>query len=179
LPERPCHPKGPVARKALSPERPCRLKDRAAQETEERREALDRSIRALARRDHSAASLRAKLDRSGLSGEAQTEALETLARAGYLDDARFARDRAEELAARGYGDDWIRAYLQAQGVAAAMVADALTGLEPEAERAARQWTKLSGGVRAARTLARRGFAEDTLEALLAGSVAHDPPTGVG
>jgi regulatory protein len=146
---------------------------------EERGDALDRSLRALARRDHSAASLRAKLARAGISREAQTEALEKLARAGYLDDARFALDRAEKLAARGYGDDWIRADLEAQGVAAAIVAGALAGLEPEAERAARQWTKLSGGTRAARTLARRGFTEDTLEALLAGSVAHDPATGVG
>jgi regulatory protein len=145
----------------------------------ERQEALEKAVRALARRDHSAASLRVKLDRAAISGEAQTEALETLEAAGYLDDARFARSRAEQLAARGYGDDWIRADLGAQGVAAAMVADALAGLEPEAERAARLWTSLSGGVRAARTLARRGFAEDTLEALLAGSVAHDPATGVG
>jgi regulatory protein len=146
---------------------------------EERREALDRSVRALARRDHSAASLRARLERAGLSEEAQTEALEALERAGYLDDARFARGRAEQLAARGYGDDWIRADLEAQGVSAARVTDALARLEPEAERAARQWSKLADGVRAARTLARRGFAEDTLEALVAGSVAHDPASGVG
>lgn len=146
---------------------------------EERREALDCSIRALARRDHSAASLRARLERAGFSEEAQTQALEALERAGYLDDVRFARGRAEQLAARGYGDDWIRADLEAEGVAAARVADALAWLEPEAERAARQWSKLSGGVRAARTLARRGFAEDTLEALVAGSVAHDPASGVG
>jgi regulatory protein len=135
---------------------------------EERREALDRSVRALARRDHSAASLRAKLQRAGLSEEAQAEALETLERAGYLDDARFARGRAEQLAVRGYGDDWIRADLEAQGVAAELVVHALAGLEPEATRAARQWSKLSGDVRAARALARRGFAEETLEALLAG-----------
>jgi regulatory protein len=145
----------------------------------ERQEALEKAVRALARRDHSAASLRVKLDRAAISGEAQTEALETLEAAGYLDDARFARGRAEQLAARGYGDEWIRADLDAQGVAAAMVADALAGLESEPERAAREWTKLSGGVRAARALTRRGFAEDTLEALLGGTVAHDPATGVG
>jgi regulatory protein len=146
---------------------------------EERRDALDRAIRALARRDHSAASLRAKLARAGVSEHAQTDALETLERAGYLDDARFARDRAEQLAGRGYGDDWIRADLEAQGVSAERVADALAGLEHEAERAARQWLSLPGGVRGARTLARRGFAEETIEALVAGSVAQDPATGVG
>ena len=142
---------------------------------EECREAIDRSVRALARRDHSAASLRAKLGRAGVSEDAQTEALETLERAGYLDDARFARERAEHLAARGYGDDWIRADLDAQGVGGEAAADAVSALEPEAARARREWAKLEGGVRAAQKLARRGFAEETLDALL----AHDPATGVG
>jgi regulatory protein len=142
---------------------------------EECREAIDRSVRALARRDHSAASLRAKLGRAGVSEEAQTEALETLERAGYVDDSRFARDRAELLAARGYGDHWIRADLDAQGVAAEAAEAAVAALEPEAERAPREWAELGGGVRAAQKLARRGFAEETLDALL----AHDPAAGVG
>jgi hypothetical protein len=60
-------------------------------------------------------------------------------------------------------------------VAAETVGGALAGLEPEAERGLREWTKLRGGLSAARTLARRGFAEETLEPLL----AQDPPAGVG
>jgi len=142
---------------------------------EECREAIDRSVRALARRDHSAASLRAKLERAGVSEDAQAEALETLERAGYLDDARFARERAEHLAARGYGDDWIRADLEAQDVGGEAAADAVSALEPEVTRARREWAKLEGGVLAAQKLARRGFAEETLDALL----ARDPATGVG
>lgn len=142
---------------------------------EEGREALDRSVRALARRDHSAASLRAKLDRAGISEGAQAEVLDTLERAGYLDDARFARDRAVQLAGRGYGDEWIRADLEAQGVAAEVAVPALAKLEPEADRAERESLRLGGGLRAARSLARRGFAEETLEAL----VARDPGAGVG
>jgi regulatory protein len=137
---------------------------------DEGRKALDRSVRALARRDHSAASLRAKLDRAGISEGAQAEALDTLERAGYLDDARFARDRAVQLAERGYGDEWIRADLEAQGVAAEVAATALAELETEAERAERESLRLGGGLRAVRSLARRGFAEETLEAL----VAQDP-----
>jgi regulatory protein len=137
---------------------------------DEGRKALDRSVRALARRDHSAASLRAKLDRAGISAGAQAEALDTLERAGYLDDARFARDRAVQLAERGYGDEWIRADLEAQGVAAGVAATALAELETEAERAERESLRLGGGLRAVRSLARRGFAEETLEAL----VAQDP-----
>ena len=136
---------------------------------------LDRAVRALARRDLSAESLRAKLARAGVSEEAQNDALETLERAGYVDDARFARARAEQLVTRGYGDDWIRADLDAQGVVAEVAADAIAGLEPEAERARGEWAQLRGGLAAARTMARRGFAEETLEALL----AQEPSAGVG
>ena len=142
---------------------------------EEGREALDRSVRALARRDHSVASLRAKLERAGIPEAAQAEALDTLARAGYLDDARFARARAVQLAERGYGDEWIRGDLDAQGVGVEAAAAALAELQPEAERAERESVRLGGGLRAVRSLARRGFAEQTLEAL----VARDPGAGVG
>jgi regulatory protein len=145
----------------------------------ERRAALDRSIRALARRDHSAARLRAKLDRAGVSEPAQTDAVETLERAGYVDDPRFARDRAARLAARGYGNGWIRADLAAQGVAREAAERALEALEPERERAAREAAKAGGGMRAARSLARRGFSEDALEGVLATAIADDLPEGVG
>jgi regulatory protein len=110
-----------------------------------------------------------------VSEDGQNDALETLERAGYVDDARFARARAEHLAARGYGNEWIRADLDGQGVGAEVAADAISGLDPEAERARGEWAKLRGGLAAARTMARRGFAEETLEALL----AQHPSTGVG
>ena len=119
--------------------------------------------------------MRIKLARAGASEHAQREALEKLERAGYVDDARFACARAEFLAARGYGNEWIRGDLEAQGVAGETAGEALAGLEPEAERALREWARLRGGLGAARTLARRGFAEETLESLL----AQDPSAGVG
>jgi regulatory protein len=144
-------------------------------EDDERRDALLRATRALARRDHSSASLRAKLDRAGISEDAQTDALAALARGGYLDDERFARDRATHLAARGYGDEWIRGDLEAQGAPAEAAAAALDELEPERERAEQEARRLGGGLRAVRTLARRGFSEESLEAL----VAQDPGAGVG
>jgi regulatory protein len=140
----------------------------------EREDALDRAVRALARRDHSAESLRAKLERAGVSESARDAAVETLAGVGYLDDERFARGRAEGLAARGYGDDWIRADLDAQGVVSDVAETALAGLEPERERALREARKLEGGPRAACALQRRGFSEEALEGVLAGPVADDP-----
>jgi len=146
---------------------------------EERKQALDRAVRALARRDHSAAALRAKLERAGISASAQEEAVETLSRAGYIDDARFACDRAAHLAERGYGDEWIRADLEAQGVAADAAELALAALEPERERALRQAGTLGSDLRAVRTLQRRGFSEEALEGVLAHTVAEDPQPGVG
>jgi regulatory protein len=143
-------------------------------QSDDRSRALDRAVRALARRDHSTESLRAKLERAGISERAQGDAVETLARAGYLDDARFAHDRAAHLAARGYGDLWIRADLEAQGVEAEIAEPALATLEPEAERAVREAGKLGGGVRAVRSLDRRGFSEDSLEGLISDVIAEEP-----
>jgi regulatory protein len=141
---------------------------------DERDAAIDRAVRALARRDHSTESLRARLERSGFSSQAREDALETLAGGGYLDDGRFARDRAAHLAARGYGDEWIRADLGAQGVAAEAVDAALAALEAESERALREVAKHGGGLRAARLLERRGFSTDTLDRVLGGTVAEEP-----
>jgi regulatory protein len=140
----------------------------------ERASALDRAVRALARRDHSAASLRAKLERAGISEPARDEAVETLAGVGYLDDERFAHDRAERLAARGYGDDWIRADLDVQGVSREVAETALARLELERERAVREAAKLGAGPRAALALQRRGFSEEALDGLVTESVADDP-----
>jgi regulatory protein len=146
---------------------------------EEREQALERAVRALGRRDHSAASLRAKLERAGISETTQEETVETLARAGYLDDERFALERAARLAERGYGNDRIRADLEARGVAAEACQRALAALEPERDRAFRHARTLGRSARAVRTLQRRGFSEEALEAVLAESVAEDPRPGVG
>ncbi len=139
----------------------------------EREAALERSVRALARRDHSAAALKAKLERAGVSASAREDAVDTLERAGYVDDGRFARDRAARLAERGYGDEWIRADLGTQGVADELVEPALAALEPERDRVAGLAHGLGGGLRAARVLARRGFSEESLEGLVAEVLAED------
>jgi regulatory protein len=148
-------------------------------EAPEREVAIDRAVRALARRDHSAAEIGAKLARAGVSEAARADAVETLEGVGYLDDDRFARDRAARLAERGYGDEWIRADLEARGIAREAAAAALDTLEPESERAARTVSKGGDAVRLARLLARRGFSDDTIDGALARGVAHDRPEAVG
>ena len=102
-----------------------------------------------------------------------------LERAGYVDDARFACDRAAALADRGYGDAWIRADLERQGIDRETADSALGALEAEPERALGEAAKAGGGLRALRSLGRRGFSEDALEAVAAASVADDAPEGVG
>ena len=150
-----------------------------ANDGRERDAALDRAVRALARRDHSAAGLKAKLDRAGVSEPAQAHVLEALERVGYVDDARFARDRAVRLAERGYGDEWIRADLVSQGVATETASASVALLEPEEDRAQRVAAKAGNDVRAVRLLARRGFSDGTLEGILARRVARDGSEGVG
>jgi SOS response regulatory protein OraA/RecX len=71
--------------------------------------------------------------------------------------------RAEQLAGRGYGDEWIRADLASQGVDAEAVEAALLELTPERERA----EPLAVDLRSARTLARKGFSEDVVESVVA------------
>jgi hypothetical protein len=51
--------------------------------------------------------------------------------------------------------------------------EALGALEPEAERAARLVERYGGGAAAVRRLAARGFGEEALEAVVAGSVAGE------
>jgi len=88
--------------------------------------------------------------------QTRRETLDHLERLGYLDDARTAATRAERLAERGYGDAYIRADLERRGLPSE---EAMSLLEPEAERAARF------AERGLAWLSRRGFAmvaEDTI-----------------
>ena len=133
----------------------------------EREDAVETALRALRFRDRSSAELDARLERRGV-GEAERErALETLERVGYVDDGRFARTRAEQLAGRGSGDGLIRHDLEERGVAAEHVEAALAALEPERARAERIVAQRGAGARTARYLAVRGFGEDAAAAAVA------------
>jgi regulatory protein len=128
--------------------------------------ALGTATRALARRDRSEAALAAHLAARGVPPSDRRETVAALERAGYVDDARFAHARAHALAGRGYGDAAIAFDLERQGVGAAVVSDALAGLEPEERRAAAIVARDGGSARVARRLAAHGFDADTVEAVL-------------
>jgi regulatory protein len=130
-------------------------------------EALAVATRALARREHSARSLRERLLRAGVPEDDADAALEELQRVGLLDDRRFATERARVLAERGKGDAAIRFDLERAGVDGAEIESALGALEPESERASRIVERRGATPATARLLASRGFDETVVEPLVA------------
>ena len=129
--------------------------------------ALAVATRALARREHSARSLRERLLRAGVPEDDADAALEELQRVGLLDDRRFATERARVLAERGKGDAAIRFDLERAGVDGAEIESALGALEPESERASRIVERRGATPATARLLASRGFDETVVEPLVA------------
>ena len=124
---------------------------------------LELAARALQHRDRSAREIDERLARAGLGDDARAEALETLERIGYVDDARFAAARADALAARGHGDAAIRHDLEGHGVPANVIETVTMRLEPESERA--------------RAIAERHgrSGDEAIEAALGGDVAAGGP----
>jgi regulatory protein len=133
----------------------------------ERPDAVETALRALRLRDRSAAELDARLAERGVGAAEREEALETLERIGYVDDGRFARLRAEQLAGRGSGDALIRHDLERRGVALEQIEAALELLEPERDRAARIVARRGSDPKTARYLASRGFGEEALAVVVA------------
>jgi SOS response regulatory protein OraA/RecX len=122
---------------------------------------------ALRHRDMSERALRERLVRRRVAPAERDRAIETFRRAGLVDDARFALRRAETLAARGYGDAFIRDDLERQGVAPDRIHEALEALDAEDARAAAELARRGGDLRAVRALARRGFTQESLEGVVA------------
>jgi SOS response regulatory protein OraA/RecX len=139
-----------------------------------RAEALRVATRALRARDLSRRGLEDRLSRAEVAPAAAAESLSTLARAGLVDDERLARQRAEALAERGFGDAAIRHRLAAEGLAAELVEQGLAGLAGETERAARLIERRGTGLRTARYLTGRGFGEEAVERALGASFGQDP-----
>ena len=137
--------------------------------------AVDAALRSLRYRDRSAAQIDGQLAARGASQDERTEALATLVRTGLLDDRRFAERRAEQLAGRGAGDAFIRHDLLRADVDPELIEAALSGVEPELERAERIVSRRGSGPKTARYLAAKGFSPDVVHAVVAR--AGDDPLG--
>jgi regulatory protein len=129
--------------------------------------ALDVATKALARRDFSERGLRERLERAGVDSAETDAVLARLRDEGFLDEARFAENRARALAERGKGDAAIRFDLEAQGLPGELVETALGELEPERVRAERIVALRGGGPATARLLSSRGFDRETVEVAVA------------
>jgi SOS response regulatory protein OraA/RecX len=130
-------------------------------------DALRAGLTALRYTDHTAATLRRRLAARGVAPAQRDAAIGTLSRAGLVDDARFAQGRSAALAARGAGNELIRADLESRGVPAEVTADAIALLEPEPERLRRILAAEGRSARVLRKLVAKGFSDDVLEGLIA------------
>jgi SOS response regulatory protein OraA/RecX len=127
-----------------------------------RARAVSQATRTLAAAARSRGELEERLARAGHAEAAREDALESLGRAGLVDDVRLAEDRAAVLARRGYGDAAIRADLRRRMIGAEASADALAVLEPELTRIRRLVAGQDVTPALLRRLAGRGFSRDTL-----------------
>lgn len=107
-----------------------------------RRQGKAIALRLLQRRLRSRAELEAALRRRGMPPEAAVAVIGELVRAGWVDDARFARAWVQDrLALRPCGGRRLRAELLAHGVSASVADDAVRALlsgDVEAELALQQ-----------------------------------------
>jgi SOS response regulatory protein OraA/RecX len=131
-----------------------------------RSEALALAGRALTHSELSERRLEERLRRRRVSPAVASAAVAAFAEAGFVDDRRLARRRARALAERGWGDAVIEARLLHAGVYEPEARAALAELEPEPERAAALAATVGDRRKVWTLLARRGFAEETIAALV-------------
>jgi regulatory protein len=97
-------------------------------------DVLARCYRALGRRDHSVAELRARLTREALDPSVIEDALAIVREQGYLDDVRYARLLVEDRRTiAGWGTERIRGRLEAAGIDRDTIDDSLRELGGPAE----------------------------------------------
>jgi regulatory protein len=125
--------------------------------------ALEAATRTLARRDRSETEVQQALERKGVAAGEREQVVAALRGVGVLDDERFSLRRAEALAERGLGDAAIAVELERAGIEPELVAEAVSRLDPEHDRAARAARRRGPSPRTARWLAARGFAPESIE----------------
>src|SRR5690242_6410361 len=100
--------------------------DSEAATPEEVRRATDVCLRLLSVRARSRHELLTALERKGFSEPVRKTVLEQVEGWGYLNDERFARERAEVLLRRGkYGPQAVRQRLQAHGLSREAASEAV------------------------------------------------------
>jgi regulatory protein len=133
-----------------------------------------RALRLLARREHSRVELERKLAHHATEPLELAKVLDTLQARGFINETRVAQSLLHRRAAR-FGSARIRQELQAKGLAADAVSEAVSQLAlTEMERARQVWQKKFGSTapdaaqraRQSRFLASRGFSGELIARLL-------------
>jgi regulatory protein len=130
---------------------------------------LEQALRALRRRERSAAEVDRYLTARGVDQRERDEVLETLVRTALVDDRRFAELRARSLVERGSGDELIRHELAQAGIESELAEEAVAALPSETERVARIVARRGAGPKTARYLAGKGFSEEVIASVIAHS----------
>lgn len=157
---------------------------RLAGQSASKNAALRYALKLLSMRGRTRQELASALERKGFSAD-QSSVLEHLTQLGYLDDSKYAKDRATSLLQTGrFGLEAVIQKLMTAGIADAgargAVHSAARELDfDEIETAKRVLAKRGSATptpRAARLLRTRGFSTATVERLL-GCVDLDSPAG--
>jgi regulatory protein len=128
---------------------------------------LEQALRALRRRERSAAEVDRYLTARGVDQRERDEVLETLVRTALVDDRRFAELRARSLVERGSGDELIRHELAQAGIESELAEEAVASLPSETERVAPIVARRGDGPKTARYLAGKGFSEEVIASVVA------------
>jgi len=147
-----------------------------------KRDAYSSGLGLLARREHSARELKAKLARRGHVDDDVKKAVDQLADKRYQSDDRFGVSIARTRVAQGYGPHRIRAELKSHGLAEPAIRSAIAATDADwSEIAAAQVKRRFGGkaadtaerARRAQFLLRRGFDPATVRAVTR-AIVDDP-----
>ncbi|MGH8041302.1 MAG: regulatory protein RecX [Rudaea sp.] len=93
--------------------------------------AREKAIALLARREHSARELKAKLERKGLDADESAHALADLRARDYQSDARFGEMLVRSRISGGYGPRWIIAELKTHGIGGDAAQVLIDAAEPD------------------------------------------------
>lgn len=93
--------------------------------------ARSSALRALSRREHSAAELQQKLRQRGFAGDTAAEAVAAMAEAGWQSDERYAEMLVRNRVQQGYGPQRITHELESGGLKKAEIAAALATVEDD------------------------------------------------
>lgn len=137
--------------------------------------ARECALRLLARREHSAAELKARLGRRGMSPEAAAEVIDGLRQAGWQSDTRYAELLARSRVRQGYGPIRVQAELRAANVEPQTISAVIEAADVNWQELLQQvWARRFGrlpasakeAARQARYLAGRGFEPAAIRQLL-------------